>query len=68
MIDENFEDVTIYLLDLTLENGDQLTRNIVVSTECTEEKIIEYIKKTFTHIKEINYMGETGLGWLLKKR
>ena len=43
MIDDNFKDVTIYLLDLTLENGDQLIRNSVVSTEWTEEKIIEYI-------------------------
>ena len=50
MIDENVEDLAIYLLDLTLENGDQLTRNSVVSTEWTEKKIIEYIKKTFTWI------------------
>lgn len=42
MIDDNFEDVTIYLLDLTLENGNQLTRNIVV-VRSGQKKKIEYI-------------------------
>ena len=50
-----------------MTSGAQLTQNIVVSMEWTEEKLIEYIQKTYTHIKNINYMGEGGSGRLLKK-
>lgn len=48
-----------------MTSGAQLTQNSVVSTEWTEEKLIEYIKKTYTHIKGINYMGESGSSWFL---